>query len=131
MAQAISGYTAWQRGMWHVTSPAEEEKLRHLPKPAFRFSEALAWYLDYVQQSRFIDLLRPAFPEAIALSYEDDLLDQDLAGLGQRLTSFIGLPAGPLALRKVQTRQRLSDDLSLEMAETFRHRFQRQFSSLP
>jgi LPS sulfotransferase NodH len=131
VAQAISGYTAWQRGMWHVTSPAEEEKLRHLPKPVFRFPEALAWYLDYVQQSRFINLLQPAFPEAITLSYEDDLLNKDLEGLGQRLAGFIGLPPGSVALRKVQTRQRLADDLSLEMAETFRHRFHRQFSTDP
>jgi LPS sulfotransferase NodH len=131
VAQALSGYVAWQRGLWHVTNPAEADRLRALPAPALRFPEALAWYLDYLQQSRFVDLFRPVFPQAMALVYEDDLLGQDLAALAQRLAAFLGLPPPHGPFRKAAARLRLADGGTALMAEDFTRQFRQTFAAPP
>ena len=122
-AQTISGYLASKRGLWHVTSESDAERLQQQPKPTLDFRRALTRYFLYQQQKGFLDSLRPLFPNALSLTYEEDLLGADLSLLARRLTAFVDLRSKVGGLEKSSQRQRIADDETQDMAQDFRRKF--------
>lgn len=121
-AQAVSGYFASQRGLWHVTSNAEQKRFRTAGSPHVEFHELLGWYFDYQWQSRFLATLRPAFEQMLVLNYESDLLNQDLTHMAERLTEFLELPRRCKApvLKRTRRRLRLSNETNRAAEMAFR-----------
>ena len=129
--QTISGYLASRRGLWHVTSDADAERLRASPQQTLDFPSALSRYFLYQQQKTFLDAIRPFFPGAMELRYEEDLQDKDLAALGQRLAAFLGLPSQKIQLSKSLERRQIGDDATLELAQNFKTMFHAMTGKTP
>lgn len=133
--QAVSGWLARQRGLWHVTTAAEAARIRAAPDPLYDFDEILSWHVDYRHQATFLDMLRTDLPQALSLTYEDDLRGADLAALARRLASFAGLPdqpeGRPFALTRAGKRQQIADAGNARLAARFRVDYLRLFGRTP
>jgi|KBSSwiStaDraftv2_1062776.scaffolds.fasta_scaffold96360_1 LPS sulfotransferase NodH len=131
VAQTISGYLASRRGLWHVTSEAEQQRLQSAAKQRLDFGTAVARYFEYENESGALNALKHLYPGALELSYEKDIIDPDLPALAARVARYIGVEAPPGALKTSESRQRIANDENDRLADAFTKRFREVFGIEP
>ena len=95
VAQTISGYLASRRGIWHLESGRDAERLEAAREVGYDFHKLLPRYLGYRHQSYVLDFTREVFPDHLALEYGRDIEAGDAVALGARIAEFLGLPWDP------------------------------------
>lgn len=129
VAQAVSGYLAMQRGIWHLQSQADAERLEAAPAVAYDFDGLLRLYRFYRRQDRVLDAARERFPAHLALEYDRDIAPGETDALGRRVAAFLGLPwvapGAPLE------RRRLANAENAEMCRRFDEEFRSRFGVAP
>lgn len=95
VGQAVSGYLAMSRGIWHLESDKDAAALASTDTIPYDFNALLQLYLGYRHQSYVLDFAREIFPDHMALEYGRDIEAGDAAALGERIAEFLGLPWVP------------------------------------
>lgn len=95
VGQAVSGYLAMARGIWHLESDKDAAALASANEVPYDFKALLQLYLGYRQQGYVIDFAREIFPDHLALEYGRDIEAGDAVALGARIAEFLGLPCDP------------------------------------
>lgn len=129
VAQAVSGFLAMKRKLWHLESGADHARLKALPKTDYDFDHILALYVGYIQQNQWIDQCKALFPENLSLSYEADIAAASKEELANKISSHIcpdaNLPGD------VELRSRLANSENALMAERFRTDYEQLFGVAP
>ncbi len=129
VAQAISGYLAARRGIWHLENEKQAAKLAASDEVSYQFDYLLPRYLGYRHQSYVLDFMREIFPEHLSLEYAHDIEDGDFAGLSNRIADFLDLPR-PSTLPET-TRSRLSNAENDRLCAQFRADYAALFGQPP
>ena len=129
VAQAISVYLAERRGIWHLESGGDAERLEAVREVGYDFRKLLALYLRSRQQSYVIDFMREIFPDHLALEYGGDIEAGDAAALGARISAFLGLPWMPGAKRT--GRAKLANEENALLYTRFREEYRTIFGREP
>lgn len=95
VGQAVSGYLAMTRGVWHLETDKDAAALASAKEAPYDFEAILQLYLGYRHQGYVLDLARDIFPDHLALEYGRDIEAGDAAALGARIAEFIGMPWDP------------------------------------
>lgn len=129
VAQAVSGYLAMQRGVWHLQSQADAERLEAAAPVAYDFEGLLRLYRFYRRQDQVLDAARERFPAHLALEYDRDIAPGGTDALGSLIASFLGLPW--VAPEAPLDRRRLANAENAEMCRRFDEEFRARFGVAP
>jgi len=129
VAQTISGYLAARRGIWHLESGRDAERLEAVGEVGYDFHKLLPRYLGYRQQSYVIDFAREIFPDHLALEYGRDIEAGDAVALGARIAEFLGLPW--VSGDQPAGRARLANEENARLCARFREDYEALLGTRP
>lgn len=125
VGQAVSGYLARARGIWHLESGRDIAALARADKVPYDFNAILQLYLGYRQQSYVLDFAREIFPDHLALEYGRDIEAGDAVALGERIAAFLGLPWDPA--EQPTGRAKLANEENARLCARFREDYRELF----
>ncbi|MDM8167593.1 Stf0 family sulfotransferase [Roseovarius sp.] len=129
--QAVSADVAMQRGIWHVRSGADAEKVKTEKTPKYVFERLNSRYFEYRQQSFILDFAREMFPDHLALDYESDIAGVELGMLGGRIAKALDLKDYPTDFARSRARQKIANEDNTVLARQFRKDFNKAFGFRP
>lgn len=124
--QAVSGFLASKRGVWHVTDAKSKSKLGEKESVPYDFNALFRRFTAYRAQEAFLDSFSQSFPGALKLTYEDDCTD--IEALAKRLSRHLALKRNA-TLQKAKTRKKIASRLNDEMEASFRDDYRNLFGA--
>lgn len=134
VGQAVSAFLAARRGVWHVQSDSDAEKLGQAGPADYAFNALLVRYAEYRQSSAVLDYARSLFPGALDLEYDRDIDGADPAVLAARLVQAFGITVDQMADQmggSAANRQKLANAENDEMCARFRVEYRALFGVDP
>lgn len=119
VGQAVSAYLASRRGIWHIRSEADAEKLDQANTHVYAFNRLLGRYTSYREQSAILGLVRDLFPAALELEYDRDIADATPEALAARLQEAFSVSMIPSG-QQAAGRQKLANAENAEIGARFR-----------
>lgn len=130
VGQAVSAFLAARRGIWHVRSDADAEKLVQVNSSAYGFNRLLARYTAFREQSAILAMVRDVFPQALELEYGRDIAEATPGALAARLREAFGLSVTRSGQR-AEERQKLANAENAEICAQFRADYREMFGIDP
>lgn len=122
VGQAVSGYLAMSRGVWHLETDRDIAALASANTVPYDFNALLQLYLGYRHQSYVLDFAREIFPDHLALEYGRDIEAGDAAALGEKIAEFLGLPWEPAD--QLTGRAKLANEENARLCARFREDYE-------
>lgn len=129
--QAASGELAAQRGIWHIQSGKDAEKVASKGESRFNFGRMNARYFRYRQESFILNFAREMFPDHLALDYDADLADGDVEQIGKKIADFLGIDVDLERFKKSEARQKIANEENARFAKQFREEYDAIFGYIP
>ncbi|MEQ8292247.1 MAG: Stf0 family sulfotransferase [Roseovarius sp.] len=129
--QAVSADVAMQRGIWHVRSGKDAERVLAEQAPKYVFGRLNSRYFEYRQQSFALEFAREMFPDHLVLDYESDIVGVELSKLGRRIAEALDLKDYPTDFARARARQKIANDDNAALASQFRKDFSKAFGFPP
>lgn len=126
VGQAVSAFLAARRGVWHVQSEADAEKLGQTEVAPYNFNALLVRYTEYRQSSAVLDYARTLFPGALDLDYDRDIDGVAPAVIAARLAETFGISVDQMG-SSAANRQKLANAENDEMCTRFRAEYRGLF----
>ena len=133
VAQAVSGYLALNRGVWHRDRTQTGTAADPAGAVDYDFESLLQLYLFYRQQSSLLAYAREIFPDHLSLEYGADVAAGDVTALGTRIAAFLGqrwVP-DPDATARAKLADAENDRLCAQFRADYRADYRALFDATP
>ena len=123
--QAVSGYLASKRGVWHMVKGQARDVYEEDRNISYNFDSMFSRYANYKRQIANMQFLEEMFPDNLTLVYEEDC--SNVMELAVKLGEYLNLPT-PTKLRRAERRKKLTNALNTEFETRFKQEYRDLFA---